>query len=115
MEIVGIIVALISLGIGFFALYWARKEEVVSPKRLQLSAVTMPKAFNTPGPIRTMLREMKLRLRARRSPKLDTPPAAKSILPRPVVVTPGRGDQEGQHLVADGDEVGLVLQGLELC
>jgi hypothetical protein len=74
----------------------------------------MPKAFNTPGPIRTMLREMKLRLRARRPPKLDTPPAAKSVLPRPVVVTPGRGDQEGQHLVADGDEVGPVLQGLEL-
>ncbi|MGQ0594726.1 MAG: hypothetical protein ACT4QB_19460 [Gammaproteobacteria bacterium] len=34
MEIVGIIVALITLGIALFALYWARKEDAVQPKEV---------------------------------------------------------------------------------
>jgi hypothetical protein len=49
MEIVGIIVALISLGIGFFALYWARKEEVVQPKEVAVVRGDDAKGVQYPG------------------------------------------------------------------
>jgi hypothetical protein len=115
MEIVGIIVALISLGIGFFALYWARKEEVVQPKEVAVVRGDDAKGIQYPGTDQDDVAGDEAATKGEETTEVGHAAGnAKSVLPRPVVVTPGRGDQEGQHLVADGDEVGPVLQGLEL-
>lgn len=49
METVGIIVALISLGIGLFAWYWAGKEEVVQPKEVAVVGGDDAKGVQYPG------------------------------------------------------------------